>query len=137
MKRRKFIKNVIGTTATLGLASPLAMGNLLRKKDKSDFSPEAIITACKCYFDPVFLMQNVDLSSLPPKGLVILADSYELIINEERNDIFDVAEIIIEETKPFGFNAEALREGKIPEGLTVYSTSISFIKNVKKKKKRK
>jgi len=126
MERRNFIKNVIGTTAAIGLASPLAMGNLLREEGKSSFSLEEITKAMKSYFDPMFLMRNVDINRLPTKGLIILADSYELKINEGRNNIFDMAEIVIEKTKPFGFNAKSLREGKMPEGLTVSSRSISF-----------
>ncbi len=129
IKRRKFIKNAIGTMSLLGITSPMAFGYLFQGKITGNTCTEDIQKACSSFFDKVFLMKNVDINNLPLKGLIILSDSYELKINEEKNNIFDMAEDVIKETKRYGFDAESLRGGKMPEGLTVYSHSILFISN--------
>jgi hypothetical protein len=133
IKRRKFIENAVSTMALLGISSPMSFGDLFQGKMATNTCPEDIRKACRSYFDKIFLMQNVDLNSLPSKGLIILSDSYEIKVNEEKNSVLDVAEDVIKETQRYGFNTESLREGKMPEGLTVYSHSILFMSNGKYK----
>lgn len=129
MKRRNFVGAMLSSVALAGLSSNFARASWLGTPGTEGFSTEEMLAACKKHFDSIFYMENVDLNRLPEKGLIILTDSYELKANPEKNSVFDLAELIIERAKPLDFNAEALRDGKIPDGMDVYSTSISVRTN--------
>jgi hypothetical protein len=126
MKRRQFL--------TSGILSIIAGKKLLASYYDMNFQegelvgspPENLECLITSYFDKIFYSKKIDLNNKLKKGIIVLADSYEVTLNTEKTTIFDIAEDVVEKLRSKGFNAEALLEGKIPNGLQVGSSAISF-----------
>jgi len=55
------------------------------------------------------------------------AESYEVMMNENKTTAFDCADEIIEMCNENGFDASALRGGELPKGLKLSNNKISYI----------
>jgi hypothetical protein len=125
MKRRSFIRKT-----TLISGGILFAGGILAKKNLDlhnappEFNKELLEKELTEYYEKLFNVV-LDLNELPDRKRITLADSFEIEVNNKKNNIFDVADSVIEKLKPLGYDAKPLLEGKIPEGMKIGSGNIS------------
>ena len=74
----------------------------------------------------IFNLKNVGINDLFVNERLIIADDFEVLANNTKNNIFDISEIVIERLTPMGFDCSDLRKGTIPEGLEVHQDGIKF-----------
>ena len=113
MKRRKFVNKIGGITAGLAVypGMPLSVwGN----ETGGTFSDEELKAALEKYCRKIFYSKP-DMKFLTPNGRYFFADSFEVEADSNTNSIFDFADQVIEKTKSSGFDASALKEGKMPQ----------------------
>lgn len=118
MKRRNFLKTA-GVASVLLSAGSLMAFNRFPIMEDQKFTPEELKTALDTYFTDVMGGKNFNSNILPPNGKFMVVRSYSIEINNQKNNIFDVADQVIEQLKKLGFDASSLKNGKIPEGMMV------------------
>jgi len=123
MKRRAFVNMMGGVSAGLVLAPPVASSVFADEKNRP-FPGEELKMAIEAYCRKIF-DSSPDPDLLAPGGRYFFAGSFEVEVVSEKNSIFDLADEVIEKTKSSGFDASALKEGKIPDGMMVMSGGIT------------
>ena len=118
MKRRKFLKTAGATSVVLSAGSLMAFNRFLATEDRK-FTPEELKTALDTYFTDVMAGKYFNPNILPPNGKIMIVRSYSIEINEQKNTIFDIADLVIERLKKSGFDAGSLKDCKVPDGLVV------------------
>ncbi|WP_027471894.1 hypothetical protein [Saccharicrinis fermentans] len=107
---------------TLGLCSvETLMGNTLNNMQNTQklFPPEELKTSLEDYFGKYFRGGLFDPNVPLPDGKILIADSFEIETVTEKNNIFDIADIVIEHCDAIGFDASALKDGVIPKGMEI------------------
>lgn len=118
MKRRKFLKTV-GATSIVFWAGKLYSYNYWSDKEVKIYPPEELKDALEKHFNAIINGENFNPNVLPLNGKMIIVKSYSIVINNKKNSIFDVAEIVVGKLKVHGFDATALKKGIIPENLGI------------------
>jgi len=121
MERKIFFKS-LGVLFTGGL---LACNINEVCFNKISFTSELELNL-KNYFGKNFNSDSFDFNMLPSKGQLMLIDSFEIQINNEKNDIFEISNVVIDKVKTMQFDATALLYGKIPNGLNVFLGGVKF-----------
>lgn len=117
MERRNFVSAIGGISAGL-MAAPGIVTSVLASEMSGSFTDEELKIALEKYCSKIF-NSSPDKEYLAPNGRYFFADSFEIEVNSTMNSIFDFADEVIEKAKSTGFDASALKEGKIPEGMQV------------------
>ncbi|MFV0554406.1 MAG: hypothetical protein ACK5LR_06840 [Mangrovibacterium sp.] len=127
MERRKFIQSLaVGgiTVASLGLFGNAAKAFAQDKATNYEAAEaKRILTA---HYQKIFQGSTIDINVLPEKGMITFADSFEIVMNENKVTVFDIADTLIPKLKEMGFDASMLKEGKIPEGMIVAGAGIAM-----------
>lgn len=124
MKRRTFV-NVVGSVSAGLVITPSIASSVFGDETNRSFSDEELKAALEKYCRKIF-NSSPELETLVPNGRYSFADSFEIEINTKLNSIFDFADEVIEKAKSTGFDASALKEGNIPDGMQVASGGVIF-----------
>lgn len=128
MKRRKFLKTA-GAVSVVLSAGTLYAYNYLPNKEVKMYPPDELKAALEKHFNEIFSGKNFNPDVLPPNGKMMIPRSYSIEIIEQKNTIFDIADIVIERLKKSGFDAGSLKNGKIPDDLMVGNGIIQLPNN--------
>ncbi|MDE5421135.1 hypothetical protein L3073_02820 [Ancylomarina sp. DW003] len=117
MKRRNFIKNSLG--AALGLTVlPSVVQAAIIDLNQQSFSSDEMHAALHNYYGKIF-NSKLDPTISSPNDRYYFAESFEVVVNKEKNSVFDIADRVIEICEEINFDASSLKKGIIPEGMTV------------------
>ena len=116
MRRRNFIKNSFG--AALGLSVFPGVLHAALIESNQQFTSSEMYAALHSYYGKIF-NSKLDPTISSPNDRYYFAESFEVIINEEKNSIFDIADRVIELCEEVNFDASSLKKGIIPEEMNV------------------
>lgn len=117
MHRRIFISS-LGIASMGFVAIPSPISSLKLEEQISKIPPEELKLCFENYCKKVF-DSALDINNQSPNGRYFFAESYEVLIHPNQNTIFDFSDEIIKISKSFGFDASALKKGKMPDGMSV------------------
>jgi hypothetical protein len=120
MKRRLFLKTM--GLGSIGIASAgylMANNNYLTQNKVVQFPPEELKSALTQYINRYFNGELFNPNEPLPNKVITVASGFEIETEIEKNTIFDVADLVIEQCEKIGFDASSLKEGRIPKGMEV------------------
>lgn len=122
MERRNFV-SVIGGISVGLTAAPGIITSVLASEMGGSFTDYELKIALEKNCQKIF-NSSPDKEYLAPNGRYFFAESFEIEVDSKINSIFDFADQVIEKSKSSGFDASALKEGKIPNGMQVYNGGV-------------
>lgn len=125
MKRRKFLKTA-GAVSVVLSAGTLYAYNYLPDKEVKMYPPDELKAALEKHFNEILDGKNFNPEVLPPNGKMMVTKSYSIVINNQKNSIFDIADLMIDKLKKFGYDASSLKKGEMPEGLGIGSGTVQI-----------
>lgn len=122
MNRRSFLRTMgLGSIGLASIGYLMANNNFLTQSVVNQLQAEELKSALTKYINRYFkgelFVPNGPLSS----GVITAVSRFEIEPVIEKNNIFDFADLVIEQCKKKGFDATSLRSGIIPTGMTVSS----------------
>ncbi|MCT4588318.1 MAG: hypothetical protein N4A71_10880 [Carboxylicivirga sp.] len=127
MNRRLFLKTM--GLGSIGIASAgylMANNNFITQNKVVEFPPEELKSSLTQYINRYFNGELFNPNEPLPNGIILVADGFEVVPVVGKNNIFDIADIVIERCKSIGFDASNLKKGEIPNGMEVNNGGIAI-----------